>query len=435
MSDSENENDDLAEDVEEALDDNLDHGVTYIPFDPTDIDLSALDEDVVARIEELVESLPDGVTLEDAVAYIAEAMALDEVTPIDANPDGTLSSAPVPRTAADWYSGATKRLISGKVRSRGGSKPDALVLHIAAGESTSLYSFFSNPVRGCSHFYVRKNGVIEQYLPISSKSGAELFGNHHAISVETQGGSYANRNQPWTTAQVKAMAKIAAWLNAKWGVPLKRMTTSKASATGVGYHRLGINGNFPSSGIYAGRTQRGTGELWSSAQGKTCPENFAQPVKARSRIAQVDTVIALAKGEDVDTGGGDSGDSRVTVDGWWGRATTRLAQEVMGTTIDGVVSSQSRAWKAANPALTGGWVWVAPSDSNGSRLIMAMQTRCNTKDKAGLVVDGRIGPATIKAFQTRLTALGEYSGPIDGTMVGPSTTVMALQRALNDGKF
>lgn len=50
----------------------------------------------------------------------------------------------------------------------------------------------------------------------------------------------------------------------------------------------------------------------------------------------------------------------------------------------------------------------------------------------GIPVDGVLGAATISALQTRLKALGFYSGVIDGVIdPGRSLTVLALQKYLN----
>ena len=46
------------------------------------------------------------------------------------------------------------------------------------------------------------------------------------------------------------------------------------------------------------------------------------------------------------------------VDGYWGSATTSALQEVLGTPVDGIVSSQNESWRKYNPALTSGWEWV-----------------------------------------------------------------------------
>lgn len=188
----------------------------------------------------------------------------------------------------DWMPGVIKKPITSKIRSRGSSKANAFVMHIAVSESVSLHTLFSNSKYGCSHFYVRRSGLIEQYLPISSKSMADVYGNHRAVSAETQGGF---KQEPWTDAQVNALAQIAAFLHDEWDIPLKLMTDSRPTTSGVGYHRLGINGNFPNDSLFAGRKQRGGGEVWSTSFGKTCPDNKAFPANETSRIAQVPGII------------------------------------------------------------------------------------------------------------------------------------------------
>ena len=109
----------------------------------------------------------------------------------------------------------------------------------------------------------------------------------------------------------------------------------------------------------------------------------------------------------------------LAVDGYWGAATTRALQKVLGTPVDGVVSSQSSAWKASNPGLTGGWEWV--SAPKGSQVIAALQK------KLGVTDDGLIGPNTIKALQKRMGTTQ------DGVLSKESTCITALQKRLQKG--
>jgi hypothetical protein len=135
-----------------------------------------------------------------------------------------------------------------------------------------------------------------------------------------------------------------------------------------------------------------------------------------------------ARIDDIRTGSGSTPPSpgepgRVPVDGFWGRATTRRLQQELGTPVDGVVSSQSIAWRNSNPGLTTGWEWV--QDARGSRVIATLQRRIGM---ASGQVDGKIGPRTIRALQTYLGT------PADGVISRESRAVMALQRRLNDGR-
>ena len=111
------------------------------------------------------------------------------------------------------------------------------------------------------------------------------------------------------------------------------------------------------------------------------------------------------------------------VDGFWGSSTTRRLQQELGTPVDGVVSSQSVAWRDVNPGLTTGWRWV--SDAQGSRVIAALQRKIGM---ASGDRDGKIGPQTIRALQ-------RYLGTrVDGVISRDSSAVMALQRRLNQGR-
>ena len=135
-----------------------------------------------------------------------------------------------------------------------------------------------------------------------------------------------------------------------------------------------------------------------------------------------------ARIDDIRTGSGSTPPSPgepdgLVVDGFWGSATTRRLQQELGTTVDGVVSSQSVYWRDANPGLTTGWQWV--SDALGSRVIAALQARIGMDSGQR---DGKIGPQTIRALQRYLGT------PVDGVISRESQAVMALQRRLNAGR-
>lgn len=118
--------------------------------------------------------------------------------------------------------------------------------------------------------------------------------------------------------------------------------------------------------------------------------------------------------------------SGIEVDGLWGSGTTRALQRHFGTPEDGVVSSQSAAWRNSNPGLTTGWEWVP--DPKGSRLIIALQ------NALGVSADGLIGPNTVNALIRHFK--GESGATVeDGKLDPRSVTVKAMQRALNAGRF
>jgi N-acetylmuramoyl-L-alanine amidase len=163
------------------------------------------------------------------------------------------------------------------------SKGRGVCLHVAVSEAPSLFDYFSS-ASADSHFYVAKNGTIEQYVDTDLVAYAQLDGNASLISVETQGGAVNPDGEPWTAAQVESLARIAAWAHGSEGVPLTPMPNSLPASRGIGYHRLGIN-----PWRVAG------GELWSSATGKLCP--------GAAKVAQVPQIITRASrivnGEDM----------------------------------------------------------------------------------------------------------------------------------------
>lgn len=116
--------------------------------------------------------------------------------------------------------------------------------------------------------------------------------------------------------------------------------------------------------------------------------------------------------------------SGLPVDGYWGRSVTARLQRVLGTTVDGIVSSQPIEWRDENPGLTTGWRWVP--NPIGSQVIEALQAHLNFPPRQR---DGLIGPYTIRGLQRHLGVK-----TVDGHLSRMSRTIMALQRNLNEGK-
>lgn len=161
------------------------------------------------------------------------------------------------------------------------SKTDCVILHVAVSEAKSLAGWFNNPSAGASsHFYVRRDGTIEQYIDLDYISWANGAGNSRSITVETQGGASGE----WTAAQHVANVKIIVFAHQKYGVPIVQMTNSKSTSKGVGYHLLGVPANRTQKLLK--RSQTG-GELWSSAVGKVCP--------GPERVKQIPSIVAEAK--------------------------------------------------------------------------------------------------------------------------------------------
>lgn len=110
--------------------------------------------------------------------------------------------------------------------------------------------------------------------------------------------------------------------------------------------------------------------------------------------------------------------SKISVDGEWGKNTTRAAQRVFSTTQDGIVSKQIAKYKKYMPnCLSSSWDFRTSGYSGGSQLIKAIQRWC------GADADGLCGQGTIKALQRKLGCTA------DGIM--GKKTVSAFQTYLN----
>ncbi len=110
--------------------------------------------------------------------------------------------------------------------------------------------------------------------------------------------------------------------------------------------------------------------------------------------------------------------SSLTVDGKWGKSTTKALQKALGTPVDGIISKQPR--NSVSQSLYGGTVQFG---NGGSNVIVALQR------KIKVAADGKLGPATVKALQRNLGT------PVDGVLSRPSVVVKELQRRLNAGTF
>ena len=111
---------------------------------------------------------------------------------------------------------------------------------------------------------------------------------------------------------------------------------------------------------------------------------------------------------------------KIAEDGYWGVATTKKAQKVFGTTIDGIVSDQYQSVGNKNPGLLSSTFQWKTNPKYGSLLIKAIQ------NKVGVKADGFIGSDTIRAMQRWLGT------PVDGKVSKPSLMVKAFQHWLNE---
>ena len=116
----------------------------------------------------------------------------------------------------------------------------------------------------------------------------------------------------------------------------------------------------------------------------------------------------------------------ISADGWWGSETSagfqRFMNAVMGANliVDGVISSQDAAMQTWCPGIVGGWEWVPYYQATGSPTITYMHKWLGNK-----AADGKFSPTDIAALQKH------YGVSVDGSLDGPSQTIMALQNEIN----
>ena len=156
------------------------------------------------------------------------------------------------------------------------------------------------------------------------------------------------------------------------------------------------------------------GSYIQTIEGNTNNGRVARRTRAWNTIA---AILRPAYNGGATSSGGGTG--RLTVDGSCGPATIRRWQQVMGTSVDGIISGQyrpdGRTW--GRPALVDSCVRYG---GGGSNLIRAVQRKLN------LTADGLLGPATIRALQKHLgVAQDSWFGPVWGwTWADPAATTI-----------
>lgn len=121
--------------------------------------------------------------------------------------------------------------------------------------------------------------------------------------------------------------------------------------------------------------------------------------------------------------------TRLKVDSYIGKDSTKEWQRQLGTPVDGVISGQVSSNKKYLERLTSiNW------DATSSQMVMALQKKLNAYGNYGLVVDGYLGYKTVIALQKWLRSFcGYVRHAIDGYL-GPDTAAN-IQNALNAGYF
>ena len=261
---------------------------------------------------------------------------------------------------------------------RSGYGIQKITVHHCAGvmSAESIGYLWQNPSRECSsHYGIGNDGRIGQYVDEydTAWTDSNWVSNCTSVTIETSncacGGDW-----PVSDEALESLIRLCADISIR---------------NGLGYLVPGANLTWHS--MYAATT---------------CPGDY---LRARMQY------IADRANEIIGGGGG----HKIAEDGLWGVDTTRKAQEVFGTPVDGVVSKQMSWVGNQNPGLLDSTFEWLDYMAGGSLLIAAIQRKVGVSD------DGYIGPDTISAMQRWLGT------PVDGVASNPSVMVQAFQHWLN----
>lgn len=152
-----------------------------------------------------------------------------------------------------------------------------VIVHTAVDSpaASSLFPFFSRGDVGAeSHFFVKRNGVVEQYMDTGVMANANRTADVRAISIETEDDGNPE-GLPWTDSQLRALTDLIAWCCDTHRIP--RSLCPAHDRPGLGWHSMfGFKDPIAQTGPLD--------NPWSSFRGKTCP--------GKTRIGQfLNTVV------------------------------------------------------------------------------------------------------------------------------------------------
>lgn len=127
-------------------------------------------------------------------------------------------AAATPSFAAPDYPGASSYSQGIHYTARSSRSIRYVVIHTIEGTAAGALSWFKNPAAKVSaHYVVARDGTVTQVIrehDIAWHAGNWTY-NEHSIGIEHEG--YAGRDL-WTDIQMRASAKLTAYLSAKYGI-------------------------------------------------------------------------------------------------------------------------------------------------------------------------------------------------------------------------
>lgn len=120
--------------------------------------------------------------------------------------------------------------------------PIGVILHVDAGNASSLYEFFRDRSGGIeSHGHIRLDGSLQWFRDSTREADANFKANsfigkdgrrYGFISIETQG--YGDG--VWTDAQLATIKRVLEWAHETHDIPL--IVCDGPFSPGIGYHTL-----------------------------------------------------------------------------------------------------------------------------------------------------------------------------------------------------
>lgn len=248
-----------------------------------------------------------------------------------------------------------------------------IVLHHAAASTCDARTVHTWHLgRGFSgigyHFLVRKNGTIERGRA-ENLVGAHVAGyNSDSIGICFEGNF---ETETMGEAQKNAGAELVDYLKKKYSIN-----------TVVRHKDLAA----------------------TACPGKNFPfEEILQGVKTETK--QPEQVVQKTQ----------ECNNKLVEDGYWGKGTTKRAQEVFGTPVDGIITGQLKSCFKYFPGIIS-----VKAGKGGSDLVRAMQKYLEIEE------DGYIGQQFVLALQHKMGTVE------DGVLSKPSNCIKAFQHWLNN---
>lgn len=176
-----------------------------------------------------------------------------------------------------WFDCAVRRPIS--TNTGGVLGPNlGLILHHAVMNG-SLFNFFNNAANQVSaHFWVARNGTIEQYVDTSVVAWHGRSLNPRYVGVETEGCTTPPYAEPMTPEMVDGLSRIYAEGNRRHG--WVNALANSDGERGFGFHRMAVNTACPCDTRLSMRPQ-----ILSKAFGGTpTPEPEPEPEEEESMV-------------------------------------------------------------------------------------------------------------------------------------------------------